>query len=56
LQGGLFSPQEVAIFLSLPYAKEAIQLRRWDEAAKIPERSTPSLADFLTILEISLQN
>jgi phosphonate degradation associated HDIG domain protein len=56
LQGGKFSTQEVAIFLSLPYAKEAIQLRRLDETAKIPERSTPSLADFLTILETSLRN
>ena len=54
LQGGLFSPQEVAIFLSLPYAKEAIQLRRWDEAAKIPQKVTPFLEDFLAILETSL--
>ena len=54
LQGGLFSHQEVAIFLSLPYAKEAIQLRRWDEAAKIPQKVTPFLEDFLAILETSL--
>ena len=56
LQGGIFSPQEVAIFLSLPYTKEAIQLRRWDEAAKIPQKVTPFLEDFLAILETSLRN
>jgi len=54
LQGGIFSPQEVAIFLSLPYTKEAIQLRRWDEAAKIPQKVTPFLEDFLAILETLL--
>jgi phosphonate degradation associated HDIG domain protein len=56
LQGGLFSTQEVEAFLALPYAKEAIQLRRWDEAAKIPQKVTPFLEDFLAILETSLRN
>jgi phosphonate degradation associated HDIG domain protein len=56
LQGGFFSTQEVEMFLILPHTKEAIQLRRWDEAAKIPERSTPSLEDFLAIFETSLRN
>jgi phosphonate degradation associated HDIG domain protein len=50
LQGGLFSTQEVEAFLGLPYAKEAIQLRRLDEAAKIPERITPFLEDFMAVL------
>jgi phosphonate degradation associated HDIG domain protein len=55
LQGGRFSIQEIAMFVSLPYAKDAIQLRRLDEAAKIPERITPFLEDFMAVLETSLR-
>ncbi|MFM7437693.1 MAG: HD domain-containing protein, partial [Snowella sp.] len=29
LQGGIFSTQEVEVFLTLPYTQEAIQLRKW---------------------------
>ena len=56
LQGEFFSTQEVEMFSILPHTKEAIQLRRWDEAAKIPQKVTPFLEDFLAILETSLRN
>lgn len=55
LQGGLFSTQEVEMFLALPYAKDAIQLRYWDEIAKTPERITPFLENFMAVLETSLR-
>ncbi len=50
LQGGVFSEQEALNFIHQPYASEAIQLRRWDEQAKIPHLQTPSLEDYFSIL------
>ena len=44
LQGGPMSPKEVDRFESDPFSQRAIQLRRWDDMAKIPGwRSCPSL-------------
>jgi phosphonate degradation associated HDIG domain protein len=42
LQGGPFTPEEVAEFEALDFSGEAAQLRRWDDMAKIPNRPTPS--------------
>ena len=50
LQGGIFSTEEATNFLVLPQAENAIQLRRWDEEAKIPGQITPSLDDFIPVL------
>ncbi|OCR00200.1 phosphohydrolase [Oscillatoriales cyanobacterium USR001] len=50
LQGGIFSPEETATFLSLPFAESAIQLRLWDEQAKISGQITPTLDDFIPML------
>jgi predicted HD phosphohydrolase len=36
IQGGKFSVQMAAKFKQQPYAQGAIQLRLWDEQAKIP--------------------
>ncbi|MGA0882334.1 MAG: phosphonate degradation HD-domain oxygenase [Burkholderiaceae bacterium] len=47
LQGGVFSSMEAKAFLQLPYAREAISLRQWDEQAKVPQAPTPSLHHFL---------
>ncbi len=49
LQGGPLSPHELEEFLAMPYAKDAMQLRRWDDLAKTPNRATPALEHFLTI-------
>jgi len=54
LQGGPFSPELAAGFIGLPYAPEAVRLRRWDEAAKVPGKPTPDLAHFQRYLEASL--
>lgn len=43
LQGGVFSPQEAALFDSTPHAQAALQLRRWDDAAKRPGFAVGSL-------------
>jgi phosphonate degradation associated HDIG domain protein len=54
LQGGAFSPELAAGFIGLPYAPLAVRLRRWDEAAKLPGKSTPDLAHFRRYIEASL--
>ncbi|MAT16508.1 MAG: phosphohydrolase [Planctomyces sp.] len=55
LQGGPFTPQEVHEFNQHPQAKAALQLRLWDEAAKIPDHPTPDLEHFRPYLEESLR-
>jgi phosphonate degradation associated HDIG domain protein len=47
LQGGPMSETEMADFLDNPHAHAAIQLRRYDEAAKVKDLVTPPVAHFL---------
>lgn len=49
-QGGPYGPAAAAAFMALPYAPDAVQLRRWDEQAKVPGLKTPALADFEPLL------
>jgi predicted HD phosphohydrolase len=49
-QGGPMIPEEVAEFASGPYASDAVVLRRADDAAKVPGRVVPPLADWLPLL------
>jgi phosphonate degradation associated HDIG domain protein len=44
LQGGAYSPEEAREFIYLPYATDAVRLRRWDDFAKIKNKPTPDLA------------
>jgi phosphonate degradation associated HDIG domain protein len=46
LQGGPMSPAEVAEFERQPSFREAVRLRRWDDAAKAPGLATPTIGDF----------
>jgi [1-hydroxy-2-(trimethylamino)ethyl]phosphonate dioxygenase len=46
LQGGAMSPAEVAAFDALTEAKAAVQLRRFDEAAKVKDLETPPVSHF----------
>jgi phosphonate degradation associated HDIG domain protein len=50
LQGGPFSAAEAAQFAALPFADDAIRLRRWDEAAKLTGRTTPPLDHYRALL------
>lgn len=50
LQGGPMSRAECEAFERLPHAREAVQLRRWDDLAKTPGRRTPSLDYYLALL------
>jgi phosphonate degradation associated HDIG domain protein len=51
LQGGAMGEDELRFFEDLPFARQAVQLRRWDDQAKVPGRATPSLDYYLCLLE-----
>lgn len=54
LQGGPMSDIEAAAFRRHAWFEQALQLRTWDEAAKVPGLETPQLAYFLKYVEESL--
>ncbi len=54
LQGGIFSEAEAIAFIQQPHAKDAVQLRIWDDLAKDPQAKTPDLSHFLPALADSL--
>ncbi len=51
LQGGPMDAEEAAAFRAQPHLDEILQVRRWDEAAKIPGRKTPPLDHYLPVLQ-----
>ena len=55
LQGGPFTPELAGGFIRLPFAQDAVRLRRWDEAAKVSGKPTPDLTHFTPYLEASLK-
>ena len=50
LQGGVFSAQEAERFIRQPFAADAVNVRLWDDAAKLPGAATPDLAHFEGVL------
>ena len=55
LQGGPFIPAEATQFQALPFAADAIRIRRWDEAAKVPGLETPELEHYRATLLAALR-
>lgn len=55
LQGGPFSTEEAERYIAQPHAAAAVQLRAWDEAAKVAGRETPTLEHFRSQLEACLR-
>jgi len=51
LQGGPMSTAEAEAFLALPHAREALALRRADDAAKVQGLAVPQLDAYRSILE-----
>jgi len=49
LQGGIFSEGEAAAFIAEDGAKDAVQLRLWDDLAKQPYLQTPGLSHYMQI-------
>lgn len=50
LQGGVFQPREAERFIGLAHAADAVKVRLWDDAAKVPGAVTPGLAHFEPVL------
>ena len=50
LQGGPFSEAEAAELRALPYAADALRLRRYDDVAKVPGLPTPTLEHYRRVL------
>lgn len=50
LQGGVMSEREAHRFELLPHCAAAIQLRRYDDAGKIPNLVTPTLESYRSLL------
>ena len=55
-QGGKFSKEEADEFIKKPFMKEAVELRRFDDQAKILNKKTPNLEHFRSYLEGSLNS
>jgi len=55
LQGGPMSAAEAASFSALPFAADAVTLRRFDEAAKVKDLATPPVEHFLPYLRACLR-
>ena len=43
--------QEAQTFLVQPYARQAIELRHWDDQAKIPGLPVPAAKEYLSLLQ-----
>lgn len=51
LQGGPFTPDEVAAFESNPHFAAAVRLRRWDDTAKVVGLAVAPIETYLPLLE-----
>jgi gamma-butyrobetaine dioxygenase len=55
LQGGPYSPDEIAEFERSPHAADAVRLRRWDDVGKVAGLETPDLEHYRPALEAALR-
>ena len=51
LQGGPFGENEARQFELLPWHGDAIQLRRWDDGAKVPGLAVPGIDEYRELLD-----
>ena len=56
LQGGPFTAAETVAFRSTPFADEAVRVRLWDDAAKVPRRETPPIEHYRATLLAALSS
>jgi gamma-butyrobetaine dioxygenase len=49
-QGGAFTLAEAQRFIAAPYAQDAVRLRTYDDAAKVPDAPTPPLDSYRELL------
>jgi phosphonate degradation associated HDIG domain protein len=50
LQGGPMLPAEMARFESEPFHRDAVRVRRWDDAGKVAGLLTPGLLDYRALI------
>lgn len=55
-QGGRMTPQELKNFESNPYYRDALQLRRWDDEAKVAKKTVPRLVAYIPLLKACLSD
>jgi [1-hydroxy-2-(trimethylamino)ethyl]phosphonate dioxygenase len=55
VQGGIYSEAEAEGFIARPFARDAVNLRRWDDAAKTPRMKTPDLSHYRLIVAAALK-
>lgn len=55
LQGGPMTPKAVRAFESLPNASAAVQLRRWDDQAKLIDLKVPGLEHYVEHLRAAVR-
>ncbi len=55
LQGGIFSLEAASGFIRQAYAKDAVQLRMYDDQAKVANKSTSSLSHFAQYINTCLK-
>ncbi len=51
LQGGAMSDQEIREFARHPQLDAILQVRRWDDRAKVPGRVTPPFGHYAPLLQ-----
>lgn len=52
VQGGPFNPAQAKTFEELPFARDAVALRRWDEQAKDPRTRVPGFQSYRGMLRL----
>ena len=55
LQGGPMTPELAAAFAALPFADDAVAVRRWDDEAKDPSVAPPEFGHFEALLTALLE-
>ena len=50
LQGGVFSDQELSEFTQEPHWEAAVQLRKWDDLAKVREKGVPEVETYQEVV------
>ena len=55
LQGGPMTPEQAAAFAALPFAHDAVAVRRWDDEAKDPSVTPPEFGHFEALLTALLE-
>ena len=55
VQGGIFTKEQADEFINKPQMKEAVEMRRYDDEAKILNKATPSVEHFRKYVENSFR-